>query len=201
MKENTNLNKLNPVKNDIIKVKRESKLTQKIMEIQPVQTIDISKNDSRNITAPNKNGGKQKKNYKHLKITAKNKETKDIASPNIINNKQCNYLGNLLSNKILGRSLPKNYNNKLIGNSNINIDIPNYSSNNIKRITSSNNIIAINNNNRNENFQKIKNGNHKNNSNGFKNNKQNNIKEIRDNKFINQNNLKKSCQQEGFNDV
>ena len=201
MKENTNLNKLNPVKNDIIKVKRESKLTQKIMEIQPVQTIDISKNDSRNITAPNKNGGKQKKNYKHLKITSKNKETKDIASPNMTNNKQCNYFGNLLSNKILGRSLPKNYNNKLIGNGNINIDIPNYSSNNIKRITSSNNIIAINNNNGNEHFQKIKNGNHKNNSNGFKNNKHNNIKELRDNKFINQINLKKSCQQEGFNDV
>ena len=205
MKDNNALNKVNQLKNDFIKVKREKesnkkmepKLSQKVMEMQPAQTMDLVKKDNRNITAPNKIGIKQKKNYKHLKITAKNK---DITSSNIMNNRQCNYFGNLLSKKIIGRSLPKNYNNKIINN-NINIDMPNYSSNNIKRITSSNNIIIINNNNGIDNFQKIKKINSKNNSNGFKNTNYNYKNEVRDNKFINKNNLKKSNKQESFNDT
>ena len=205
MKDNNTLNKVNQLKNDFIKVKREKesnkkieqKSNQKVMEIQSAQTIDLTKNDNRNITAPNKIGVKQKKNYKHLKITAKNK---DITSSNIMNNRHYNYFGNILSNKILGRSLPKNYNNKIINN-NINIDMPNYSSNNIKRITSSNNIIIINNNNRIENFHKIKKINSKNNSNGFKHTNYNYKNEvIKENKFINKNNLKKNKKQEAFKD-
>ena len=35
------------------------------IEVPGLQTIDLTKNDSRNITAPNKVGIKQKKNYKH----------------------------------------------------------------------------------------------------------------------------------------
>ena len=201
MKDNCNLNKVNQLKNDFIKVKKdkdvnkklEPKIIQRVMDIQPVPSIDISKNDSRNITAPNKVGLKQKKNYKHLKITAKNKENKDIITPNSMNSKQLNFVGNLLlSKKILGRSLPKNYNSKNIKN-NINIDMSNEVNNNIKRITSTNNIIIANNNNGIEHFQKIKNINQKNNSNGFKNNRN------RENKFINKNNLMKSCQPEILN--
>ena len=201
MKDNSNLNKVNQLKNDFIKVKKdkdvnkklEPKIIQRVMDIQPVPSIDISKNDSRNITAPNKVGLKQKKNYKHLKITAKNKENKDIITPNSMNSKQLNFVGNLLlSKKILGRSLPKNYNSKNIKN-NINIDMSNEVNNNIKRITSTNNIIIANNNNGIEHFQKIKNINQKNNSNGFKNNRN------RENKFINKNNLMKSCQPEILN--
>ena len=215
MKENNALNKVNLIKNDIIKVKRdkeiskklEPKLTQNIMDIQPVQTIDLEKSDSRNITAPNKIGIKQKKNYKHLKITAKNKENKDIKDIKETNstnapNQKSNYIEILMNKKMLGRSLPKNYNYGNINNG-VNIDIPNYSSNNIKRVISSNNIVIINNSNGNENFQKIINVNFKNNSNGFKNNKKINyknniIKEFRENKFINNKNinqLKKSNQQ------
>ena len=201
MKDNSNLNKVNQLKNDFIKVKKdkdvnkklEPKIIQRVMDIQPVPSIDISKNDSRNITAPNKVGLKQKKNYKHLKITAKNKENKDIITPNSMNSKQLNFVGNLLlSKKILGRSLPKNYNSKNIKN-NINIDMSNEVNNNIKRITSTNNIIIANNNNGIEHFQKIKNINQKNNSNGFKNNRN------REHKFINKNNLMKSCQPEILN--
>ena len=205
MKDNAKLNKVNPIKNDIIKVKRESnkKMESKIMEIQPVPTLDIMKNESRNSTAPNKNGTKQKPNYKHLKITAKNKELKDIPSSKLLNNRQCNYLANLLSNKMQGRSLPKNY-NKLINN-NMNIDIPNYSSNNIKRITSCNDIIIVNKNNGSEPLQKIKGINPKNNSIGFKKIKTNDyktemIKEFRENKFIIKKDIKKSNQREVFND-
>ena len=205
MKDNAKLNKVNPIKNDIIKVKRESnkKMESKIMEIQPVPTLDILKNESRNSTAPNKNGTKQKPNYKHLKITAKNKELKDIPSSKLLNNRQCNYLVNLLSNKMQGRSLPKNY-NKLINN-NMNIDIPNYSSNNIKRITSCNDIIIVNKNNGSEPLQKIKGINPKNNSIGFKKIKTNDyktemIKEFRENKFIIKKDIKKSNQREVFND-
>jgi hypothetical protein len=213
MKENNNtMNKLNPNKVEIIKVKRDKEINKKIeqkiipnpMEIPVIQTIDLEKNEPRNITtAPNKNGVKQKKNYKHLKITAKNKETKDTNSSNASSQK-FNYIGVLLNKKMLGRSLPKNcINNGVIS------DIPNNSSNNIKRVISSNNIIIVNNSNGNDNSQKIKNINAKNNSNGFKNiNKKNNhnninlIREFRENKFINKNNnqIKKNNQQKIINE-
>ena len=209
MKENAILKKININKNEFIKVKREKelkKIEQNGIEVPALQTIDLTKNDSRNITAPNKVGIKQKKNYKHLKITAKNKEIKDINSSNAINNKQNNVII-LLSKKMLGRSLPKNYNYNNISN-NIKMDIPNDNSNNIKRITSSNNLVMIkNNNNEIDNFQKIKNINPKNNSNGFKNNVKINykngiVKEFRENKFINKNNqIKKHNQHEVSNDT
>ena len=86
------INKPTQNKNDIIKVKREKELTKKIdpkliqniLEVQSMQS-DLSTNDPRHTTAPNKNGQKSKKNYKHLKITAKNKDLKDISSSNVIN--------------------------------------------------------------------------------------------------------------------
>ena len=208
MKENAILKKININKNEFIKVKREKelkKIEQNGIEVPALQTIDLTKNDSRNITAPNKVGIKQKKNYKHLKITAKNKEIKDTNSSNAINNKQNNVII-LLSKKMLGRSLPKNYNYNNISN-NIKMDIPNDNSNNIKRITSSNNLVMIKNNNEIDNFQKIKNIYPKNNSNGFKNNAKINykngiVKEFRENKFINKNNqIKKHNQHEVSNDT
>ena len=206
-KDSAIVNKPFQNKNDIIKVKREKELTKKIdpkliqnmLEAQSMQS-DTSKNDPRHITAPNKNGLKQKKNFKHLKITAKNKEIKDINSSNVINNKHCNYFGILLPKKMLGRSLPKNYNHNNIyfqGNGN---------NNNIKRITSSNNIIELNSNYGVDGFQKIKNNNLKNYSNGFKNSikisKNEIIKDYRENKFNNKNNqIKKTNQQDIFNDT
>ena len=206
MKEDGTLNKIIINKNEFFKVKREKEIKkneQNLLEVPVLQIIDMAKNDSRHITAPNKNGIKPKKNYKHLKITAKNKEMKDISSSNAINNRQNNN-AILLYKKMLGRSLPKKYNYNNISN-NIIIDIQNYNSNNIKRITSSNNLVIINNSGEVDNFQKIKYINPKNNSNGFKHNikiKYNNgiIKELSENKFINKySQLKRSSQQEEFN--
>jgi electron transfer flavoprotein alpha/beta subunit len=64
MKENAILKKININKNEFIKVKREKelkKIEQNGIEVPALQTIDLTKNDSRNITAPNKVGIKQKK--------------------------------------------------------------------------------------------------------------------------------------------
>ena len=164
MKEDGTLNKIIINKNEFIKVKKEKEIKkneQNLLEVPVLQIIDMAKNDSRHITAPNKNGKKPKKNYKHLKITAKNKEMKDVSSSNAINNRQNNN-AILLYKKMLGRSLPKKYNYNNISN-NIIIDIQNYNSNNIKRITSSNNLVIINNSGEVDNFQKIKYINPKNN--------------------------------------
>ena len=103
------------------------------MDIQPVRTIDLEKNELRQVTVPNKQGYKQKKIYKHLKITAKNKDIDKIMSPSPINNKQNNYTNKFLSNNLDYNDINYNINNyrlnkinQIISNSNINI-INNYS--------------------------------------------------------------------------
>ena len=215
------LNKFNSIKNDFIKVKREKEFTKKpeikaiqnALLIQPTQTLEEIKSNTRNMTATNKNGEKYKNNnYKQLKITTKNKENeiKDLSPSSIITNENSNILGILLPKKIQGRSLPKKHNHNYISNNNF--DSSNYNSNNIKRITSSNNIKTVNNeinniNIKTDNFKKIQTPNHKVNSIGFKGIKKNiikneNNKELKQNKFINKNNqLKKiSNQKEIFND-
>ena len=103
------------------------------MDIQPVRTIDLEKNELKQVTVPNKQGYKQKKIYKHLKITAKNKDIDKIMSPSPINNKQNNYTNKFLSNNLDYNDINYNINNyrlnkinQIISNSNINI-INNYS--------------------------------------------------------------------------
>ena len=206
-------NKLNIINNDLTNVKKEAELTKKagsktiqnLLENQPVKNIDIINYDSRHSTVPNKNNIKQKKNYEHLKITAKNKENenKEISPMNIINNGKCNYVGILLQKKMLGNSLPKNYKNI---NNNVKIESPNYNSNVIKRIISSKNMVVENDNYGTEIYHKIQNSNIKNISNGFNNNKNNysiksdNIKYFKELKINNQNNQRNN-QKEIFNDI
>ena len=122
----------------------------KNMDIQPVRTIDLEKNELRQITVPNKQGYKQKKIYKHLKITAKNKDIDKIMSPSPTNNKQSNYSNILLSNNL-------DYND-------INYSINNYRLNKINQIISNSNLNIINNHNNNENLNKTPKSKYKNGS-------------------------------------
>ena len=187
MNENKNIsNKLNEENDDFIKVKREKskklepQIIQNALEIQPLRTIDLSKSEFRNVMSPNKGGFKKSinHNYTKLKSKSKGKEIKEIKSPLNDSYKQRNFQAILLPKKTLGRSLPKT------SNYNKNLESQNYSINNIKRITSSNNIEIISNNN--EKFSKTSNSNPKYKSNGFKYSKKNTYnKEMRENKFEN----------------
>jgi len=117
------------------------------MDIQPTRTIDLEKNELRQITVPNKQGYKQKKIYKHLKITAKNKDIDKIMSRSPINNKQNNY-ANVFSNNL-------DYND-------INYNINNYRLNKINQIISNSNINIISNYNNLDNLNKTPKSNFKN---------------------------------------
>ena len=127
--------KLNPIKEDLSKNRQyqKKKLDQKFFKdsigIYPMRAFNFIRSEIRNTTAPNKNRP-IKKNFQHLKITAKNKD--------IINHKIFNYNDILLSKKILGKSLPKNSfkNNKIY---NQEIDNQNLSSNDTKKILLNNN--------------------------------------------------------------
>ena len=178
-------NKLSEEKDDFIKVKREKskklepQIIKNAIEIQPLRTIDLSKREFRNIISPSKGGCKKNinHNYTKLKSKSKGKEIKEIKSPLNGSYKQKNFQAILLPKKTLGRSLPKTT------NSNRNFESQNFSINNIKRITSSNNIEVINNN---DKFSKTSNSNPKYKSNGFKYSKKNTYnREMRENKFVN----------------
>ena len=76
--ENLNL-KLNPIKEDLSKNKiyQKKKIEQNLIKdtigIYPLRALNFIRNEIRNTTAPNKNRP-TKKNFQHLKITAKNKD-------------------------------------------------------------------------------------------------------------------------------
>ena len=200
MKENIIFNIENPNENEIIRGIRdmeispriEEKMAQNLMEMPLIKNNILEKIDLRNLTAPNRNGIKPRKNYEHLKITAKNKDPKDTQF-SLVSSQQCNYIGSLINKKMLGKSLPKNFNFILINNGE-NIDIMNNNRNNsnIKRVLSSNNIVIVDN----FNFQRLKNIFNKNNNDIINNNKNNNyynidlMKEYRENRFISNNMLK-----------
>jgi len=196
-------NKHSEENDDFIKVKREKskklepQIIQNALEIQPLRTIDLTKREFRNIMSPSKFGFKKNKNhnYTKLKSKSKGKEIKEIKSPLNGNNKQRNFQAILLPKKTLGRSLPKTT------NFNKNLESQNFSINNIKRITSSNNIEVINNNN--DKFSKTSNSNPKYKSNGFKYSKKSTYnREMRENKFVNKMKYyKKSNQKEILNDT
>jgi hypothetical protein len=140
-------NKLSEENNDFIKVKREKskklepQIIQNALEIQPLRTIDLSKREFTNVMSPSKSGFKKNinHNYTKLKSKSKGKEIKEIKSPLNGCYKQRNFQAILLPKKTLGRSLPKTT------NFNKNFESQNFSINNIKRITLSNNIEVINN--------------------------------------------------------
>ena len=113
-----------------------------------MRTIDLEKNELRQITVPNKLGYKQKKIYKHLKITAKNKDIDKIMSPSPINNKYSNNANIFLPNNL-------DYND-------INYNINNYRLNKINEIISNSNINLVNNYNNIENLNKTPKSNYKN---------------------------------------
>lgn len=204
MNEKKNIsNKLSEENDDFIKVKREKskklepQIIQNALEIQPLRTIDLSKSEFRNVMSPSKGGFKKSinHNYTKLKSKSKGKEIKEIKSPLNGSYKQRNFQAILLPKKTLGRSLPKT------SNFNKNLESQNFSINNIKRITSSNNIEIINNNN--EKFSKTSNSNPKYKSNGFKYSKTNTYnRENRENKFVNKMKYcKKNNQKEILNDT
>ena len=199
--------KLNPIKESIIKQKKEKenlkyskkkpeqKLIKDLIGIYPIKGANFVKNEIRNTTAPNKNRSQIKKNFQHLKITAKNKNMKELIYTNILNNNRINNYNEIIrSRKILGKSLPKNSlkNNKMF-NINQENDNQNLSSNDTKNILSNNNIIVLK--------KEMNNCNNKNKSNGFNRNiysynKFNpileNVKANDDYKIINQNLRKKN---------
>ena len=168
--------KLNPIKENIIKQKKEKenlkyqkkkpeqKLIKDSIGIYPIKNTNFIKNEIRNTTAPNKNRSQIKKNFQHLKITAKNKNMKELIYTNILNNNRINNYNEILrSRKILGKSLPKNSlkNNKMY-NINQENDNQNLSSNDSKNILLNNNIIVLK--------KEMNNCNNKNKSNGFNRN-------------------------------
>ena len=199
--------KLNPIKESIIKQKKEKenlkyskkkpeqKLIKDLIGIYPIKGANFVKNEIRNTTAPNKNRSQIKKNFQHLKITAKNKNMKELIYTNILNNNRINNYNEIIRpRKILGKSLPKNSlkNNKMF-NINQENDNQNLSSNDTKNILSNNNIIVLK--------KEMNNCNNKNKSNGFNRNiysynKFNpileNVKANDDYKIINQNLRKKN---------
>ena len=118
------------------------------MDIQPVRTIDLEKNELRQITVPNKQGNKQKKIYKHLKITARNKDIDGIMSPSPINHNLRNYTNILVPYNL-------DYND-------FNYNINNYRLNKINQIISNSNINIINNYNNIEYLNKTPKSNYKN---------------------------------------
>ena len=196
-------NKISEENDDFIKVKREKckkfepQIIQNALEIQPLRTIDLNKSEFRSAMSPKEVGFKKNNNnnYTKLKSKSKGKEIKEIKSPLNGSNKQRNFQAILLPKKTLGRSLPKstNFNN--------NLESQNFSINNIKRITSSNNFEVINN--HNGKFTKSSNSNPKYKSNGFKYSKKNTYnREMRENAFVNKMKYcKKNNQKEILNDT
>ena len=146
------------------------------MDIQPVRTIDLEKNELRQITVPNKQGNKQKKIYKHLKITARNKDIDGIMSPSPINHNLRNYTNILVPYNL-------DYND-------FNYNINNYRLNKINQIISNSNINIINNYNNIEYLNKTPKSNYKNGAlmnfetEVIKNEK---LKENQENKIMNKN--------------
>ena len=129
------LNQINSFKNRIIKGNSKSKQSLKNngnntihnkIDINLIYVNNFGNQQSRNTTAPNKKRIKDNNNN-HLKITAKNREIQNL------------YIDKALSKKISERSLPKNVKiSKNINKSN--------KRNTFKRVNSSNNIKAIENN-------------------------------------------------------
>jgi len=175
--------KLNPIKEEISKQKKdkdkdkenkifqkkkpEQKLIKDSIGIYPSKGFNFIKNETRNTTAPNKNRPLIKKNFQHLKITAKNKVMKDLIYSNIINNRIYNY-NEIMKNKILGKSLPKNsFKKNILYNNYQDNDNHNLSGNDPKNILANNkNVIIIK--------KEVDNYNNKNKSNGFNKNINNN---------------------------
>ena len=138
--ENLNL-KLNPIKEDLSKNKiyQKKKIEQNLIKdtigIYPLRALNFIRNEIRNTTAPNKNRP-TKKNFQHLKITAKNKD--------LINNRIFNYNDILLAKKMLGKSLPKNsFKKNNLYSINQEIENQNLSSNDTKNILLKNNNVVI----------------------------------------------------------
>ena len=166
--------KLNPIKEDFPKNKiyQKKKVDQKLIKdgigIYPFRAINFIRNEIRNTTATNKNKT-IKKNFQHLKITAKNKEMKELVFSNMINGRIYNYNDIKIYKKLLGKSLPKNSvkKNNLYNvyqdNDNQN---QNLSSNDAKKIllnnNNNNNVIILK--------KELENYNCKNRSNGFNKN-------------------------------
>ena len=156
MKENSDYYtiKLNPLKEDISKQRKEKekgkenkinpkkKIEQNIIKepigIYPLKSINVYKGEIRNTTAPNKaRPSILKKNLKHLKIVAKNKDVKELVYSKIFNNKIYNYNDIIMSKKQLGQSLPKNISKKNhLYNFNQDIEYQNSSNNDIRNFIS-----------------------------------------------------------------
>ena len=156
MKENSDYYtiKLNPLKEDISKQRKEKekgkenkinpkkKIEQNIIKepigIYPLKSINVYKGEIRNTTAPNKaRPSILKKNLKHLKIVAKNKDVKELVYSKIFNNKIYNYNDIIMSKKMLGQSLPKNISKKNhLYNFNQDIEYQNSSNNDIRNFIS-----------------------------------------------------------------
>ena len=143
--------KLNPIKSDPSKnrIYQKKKVEQKIIKdsigIYPFKALNFIRREIRNTTAPNKNLP-IKKAFQHLKITAKNKDMKELISSNIINGKIYNYNDIILTKKILGKSLPKNSlkkNNLYKAYQENEKIIQNLSSNDTKNIFVNNNNVII----------------------------------------------------------
>ena len=165
--------KLNPIKEDISKQRKdkenkvlqkkktEHKLIKDSLSMFPFKGFNFIRSEIRNTTAPNKNRPMYKKNFQHLKITAKNKE--------IIDKRFHNYNDILMSKKILGKSLPKNSlkNNKLYNAYQQGVENQNMSSNDTKNnFIHNNNIVVLK--------KELGKYNSKNRSNGFNRNIQSN---------------------------
>ena len=160
--------KLNPIKSDPSKnrIYQKKKVEQKIIKdsigIYPFKALNFIRREIRNTTAPNKNLP-IKKAFQHLKITAKNKDMKELISSNIINGKINNYNDIILTKKILGKSLPKNClkkNNLYKAYQENENKIQNLSSNDTKNILVNNNNVIIQ-------KKELENYSNKNKSNGF----------------------------------
>ena len=160
--------KLNPIKSDPSKnrIYQKKKVEQKIIKdsigIYPFKALNFIRREIRNTTAPNKNLP-IKKAFQHLKITAKNKDMKELISSNIINGKINNYNDIILTKKILGKSLPKNSlkkNNLYKAYQENENKIQNLSSNDTKNILVNNNNVIIQ-------KKELENYSNKNKSNGF----------------------------------
>ena len=132
--------KLNQMKEDTKnKISQKKKIEQKLIKdtigIFPINAFSLLRGEIRNTTAPNKNR-QTKKNFQHLKITAKNKD--------IVNNRNFNYNEMILSKKIIGKSLPKNSLKKNnLYNVYQDIENQNMSSNDSKNILLNNNVTIL----------------------------------------------------------
>ena len=141
------INQINTFKNNIINgINNDNKINIGKVDNNLIYINNLEMHEPRNTTAPN-DSNKKPKRYKHLKITAKNKDIQNVYS---FNNKGSNdniYFGQILSKKISSKSLSKT--TKKIeqkNKSNKNIIKSVNKNKNLKRINSSNNIIINDNN-------------------------------------------------------